>query len=520
MGSDWGGALADHMRRIAALRQVEMLLDWDRETQMPPKGAAQRAEQAAAVAEALHALESDPRLADWLAEAARGRRARPRSTCAEAARVHARATRVPAPLAAALARAAVEGQTAWAAAREASDFAGFAPVLARIVALKREEAACLAGGGGRYDALLDDFEPGATAAEVAAVFDRLRPGLVALRQRIAGSARRSGAARRQLPRRRAARARAPDRRRLRLRLGGGAARPRRASVLDRHRRRRADHHPRRRGRPVPVPARDDPRGRACGLRAGARPDARLPAGRRPRLDGGAREPVAAVREPLRPQPRLLRLAGAGDGGSLRPATSAPQAVYEAVNVVEPGFIRTDADEVHYNLHVMLRFDLERALIAGGLEVADLEAAWNERFLADFGQPVPDARRGVLQDVHWPAAAFGYFPTYTLGTIYAAELDAAMRRDLDLDAGLAAGDLAAGDRLAQRPHPPARAAAAGPTADRRGDRPRARRAGAGRLPRSEVRRALRPLTDRSAPRRDRPGADAERSTISDTRCSRR
>ena len=96
--------------------------------------------------------------------------------------------------------------------------------------------------------------------------------------------------------------------------------------------------------------------------------------------------------------------------------------------------------MHYNLHVMLRFDLERALIAGDLEVADLDAAWNERFLADFGQPVPDARRGVLQDVHWPAAAFGYFPTYTLGTIYAAELDAAMRRDLDLDAGLAAGDL--------------------------------------------------------------------------------
>ena len=120
MTREWGGALAAHMRRIAALRQVEMLLDWDRETQMPPKGAAQRAEQAAAVAEALHGLETDPRLADWLATAADGAEGTAAVNVAEAARVHARATRVPARLAAEIARAAVEGQTAWAAARAAS----------------------------------------------------------------------------------------------------------------------------------------------------------------------------------------------------------------------------------------------------------------------------------------------------------------------------------------------------------------------------------------------------------------
>jgi len=160
MAGEWGGALAEHMRRVAALRQVEMLLGWDRETQMPPKGAGQRAEQAAAVAAALHGLETDPRLGDWLAEAADGAEGAAAVNVAEAARVHARATRVPARLAAGLARAAVEGQTVWAAAREASDFAAFAPSLARIVALKREEAVCLAGGGPVYDALLDDFEPG------------------------------------------------------------------------------------------------------------------------------------------------------------------------------------------------------------------------------------------------------------------------------------------------------------------------------------------------------------------------
>ena len=120
----------------------------------------------------------------------------------------------------------------------------------------------------------------------------------------------------------------------------------------------------------------------------------------------------------------------------------PEGLYRAVNAVETGFIRTEADEVHYNLHVMMRFDLERAMIAGDLAVGDLEAAWNARFAADFGRTVPDARRGVLQDVHWSVGLFGYFPTYTLGNIYAAELHAALRRDVGaVDALLAAGELA-------------------------------------------------------------------------------
>jgi carboxypeptidase Taq len=95
--------------------------------------------------------------------------------------------------------------------------------------------------------------------------------------------------------------------------------------------------------------------------------------------------------------------------------------YRVVNKMNRGFIRTEADEVQYNLHVSLRFDLERQLIAGDLEVADLEAAWNERFEADFGYPVDKPSNGVLQDVHWSVGLFGYFPTYSLGNIYAGEL---------------------------------------------------------------------------------------------------
>lgn len=440
MAREWGGALAGHMRRIAALRQVEMLLDWDRETQMPPKGAAQRAEQAAAVAEALHGLETDPRLADWLAAAAEGAEGTAAVNVAEAARVHARATRVPARLAAEIARAAVEGQTAWAAARAVSDFAGFAPALARIVALKREEAACLAGDGAAYDALLDDYEPGATAAEVAAVFDRLRPGLVGLRERIAGASRR--------PERLGGRFPKDAQLALAGRIAGVFGYDRAAGRLD------LAVHPFSSGTggDVRITTRIDEADPFQCLHAtihevghavyeqGLDPDlAFQPAGAAASM--GVHESQSRLFENHFGRSRafcdwLASAMADAFGRALDPAS-----LHDAVNVVEPGFIRTEADEVHYNLHVMLRFDLERALIDGRLEVSDLEAAWNARFLRDFGAAVPDAHSGVLQDVHWSSAAFGYFPTYTLGTIYAAELDAALRREVAVDAALSAGELA-------------------------------------------------------------------------------
>ncbi len=116
------------------------------------------------------------------------------------------------------------------------------------------------------------------------------------------------------------------------------------------------------------------------------------------------------------------------------------AFYACVNRVSDGFIRTEADEVQYNLHVMLRFDLERALMSGDLAVGDLEAAWNDRFLADFGYAVDKPSNGILQDVHWSEGLFGYFPTYSLGNVYAGCLHESLRAALpDLDDDLARGD---------------------------------------------------------------------------------
>ncbi len=115
--------------------------------------------------------------------------------------------------------------------------------------------------------------------------------------------------------------------------------------------------------------------------------------------------------------------------------------YRAVNRLDRGYIRTEADEVQYNLHVMLRFDLERAMIAGDLAIKDLPGAWNERFKDMLGVDVPDDAHGCLQDVHWSFGLFGYFPTYTLGNLYAAQFFEKIREEMpDLDSRIAEGDI--------------------------------------------------------------------------------
>ncbi len=435
--------LIDHLRRISALERVAGLLDWDQETQMPRRGAAQRSEEAGAVAAALHALAADPTLAALCdAAEADGPDARIAIQLREARRLHARATRIDGRLAATLAQATAEATTVWQAARAAARFADFAPALAGVVALKREEAGQLAGGGLAYDALLDDHEPGLTSDMAAAMFAALRPGLVELRGRLGGlpapAPRPSG--------------RFPAAAQLALsrRIGDAFGYDWDAGRLD-------------------LAVHPSSSGRLGDVRITTRIDEADPF---PNIFGTIHEIGHALYEQgLDPETALTPAGAAASMGvhesqsrlmenqigrgrafaewlfpAMREAfgdfgLAGPEELHRAANRVEAGFIRTEADEVHYNLHIMLRFDLERAMIAGDLAVADLEAAWNDRFAADFGRRPPDAAQGALQDVHWSVGMFGYFPTYTLGNVYAAELDAALRADLpDLDARLAAGDL--------------------------------------------------------------------------------
>jgi carboxypeptidase Taq len=439
------GALLAHLKESAALGQIARLLHWDQEAMMPPGGAAQRAEQAGALVGVLHERRIDPRIPDWI-------EAIDPATLDEAGRAnlywthrqYERTTRVPVELATELARITTLGHEIWAEARKAACFADFAPTLARIVELARAQAECLRGDGETlYDALLDDYEPGATEAEIAGMFGRLRPRLTSLRERIAGSGR-------EVPRlagRFPAEAQLALAREAATALGFDWQAGRLDLVV----------HPFVAGTlgDVRITTRiseDDPfycltavmheTGHALyeqGLDPGL---AWQPAGAsvsmgvhesQSRLTENQIGRSAAFAEWLFPRMR----AAFGDIGICSAAE-----LHRAANRVEPGFIRTEADEVHYNLHVLLRFDLERALLTGDLAVADLEATWNERFAADFGRPVPDAAHGVLQDVHWSAGLIGYFPTYTLGNIYAGELWAALCRAIpDTKALVRAGELA-------------------------------------------------------------------------------
>jgi carboxypeptidase Taq len=430
-------------RQTEALALVAERLGWDQETVMPRGAAEQRSEELAAMEGILHARRSDPRLADWLAEAS------PPDAAGQAQlrlirRAFDRATRVPADLAQELARVTSMAQGIWAEARAADGVAAFLPTLAEVIALRQQEAQALARGGDAYDALLDDYEPGATAAGIAAMFDRMRPRLVALRAAVLGAAQQPAPLGGHFPEaaqlrlaRDLATAFGYDWTRGRIDLAvhpfsSGSASDSRITtrVVE--------------SEPFNCIYSTIHEVGHSSYELGIDPDYALtPLGRG--VSMGVHESQSRIYE------NQLGRSAAFTGwmfGQMRErfgdfGIATPEAFYATVNRVSPGYIRTEADEVQYNLHIMMRFDLERALVAGDLAVADLEAAWNDRFLADFGVAVDRPSQGMLQDVHWSVGLFGYFPTYTLGNVYAGCLHQALRADLpDLDAELARGDTSA------------------------------------------------------------------------------
>ena len=438
-------------RQTEALGQVAGRLGWDQETVMPEGSAGQRAEEIGALESVLHARRTDPRIADWLA-VAKAPDAVGEAQLRQIRRSHARMSKVPAKLAEEIATVTSLAQGVWADARKREDVAGFLPTLSRVVALKREEAAALAMGGDAYDALVDDYEPGMTGTEIAAMFDAMRPRLVALRERVLGASPPKGivgnfgqddqiALSREL-----ATVFGYDWNRGRMDL---AVHPFSSGS----------------GHDVRITTRvseTDPFnclystihevGHAAYEQGIDAAYALTPIGQG--VSMGVHESQSRSYENQLGRSRAFTgwLYGRmievfGDFG-----IADAEGFYRAVNRVHAGYIRTEADEVHYNLHVMLRFDLERALIRGDLQVADLEAAWNDRFRADFGVAVDRPSNGMLQDVHWSCGLFGYFPTYTLGNVYAGCLVKALRAEVaGLDASVAKGDVSAatgwlGDRL--------------------------------------------------------------------------
>jgi carboxypeptidase Taq len=445
--------LVAELRRVALFGSCEAVLGWDEQTYLPPAGGEHRANQLSLLAGMRHEMATAPKVGELIAVAEAEVASLPAEEpdaviVSEARRQYDRATKLPQTLVEEMSRACSLGQQAWIEARKEKNFPKFLPWLEKIVALKREEARLLWDGNGEiYDALLDAYEPGASTAEVATVFDALRPPLVALLQAIVGSSKK------------------PD-----------------PSILTRH-------YPQADQREFSMAA-----AKAIGFDFNA---GRLDIAAHPFCSGfGPGDVRLTTRYDEHHFPGAffgtLHEAGHGIyeqgldaarfGTALGEAASLgihesqsrmwencvgrsrafwqhfyPQAqqrlsaalkdvalddFYRAVNDVRPSFIRVEADEVTYNLHIMLRFELERKLISGQLAPADVPAAWDERFAASFGLTPSDVTQGCIQDVHWSAGLIGYFPTYALGNMYAAQFFDHARQELgDLGAMFSRGEFA-------------------------------------------------------------------------------
>ncbi len=428
-------------RETRALGQIAGRLGWDQETMMPRGAAPQRAEEMAAMEAVLHARRADARVGDWLAAIdADALDAVGQANLRHIRRSFDRAAKVPAALATRIARVTSEAQGIWADARAADDFNAFAPTLAEVIMLKREEGQALAAGGDVYDAMLADYEPGTTGADLEAMFGAMRPVLTELRAAV-----------------RAAEAPAA----LQGNFDEGAQMKLTRQLA------KSFGYDMARGR-VDKAVHPFSSGSGMDVRITTRTNAADPFNC---FYSTVHEVGHAAYEQNIDDAYLLTPLGCGVSMGVHESQSRiyenqigrsraftgwlfdqmknsfgdfgiadADAFYAAVNRVGDGYIRTEADELQYNLHVLLRFDLERALMSGDLQVSALEGAWNDRFEADFGYAVDRPSNGVLQDVHWSVGLFGYFPTYSLGNVYAGCLNDAMRKALpDLDAALAAGD---------------------------------------------------------------------------------
>jgi carboxypeptidase Taq len=445
-------ALCTHARETALLESIESLLGWDERTYMPPAAGPYRAEQMTYLAGMVHKRRTDPRLGELLGELAASDLAKdPHSdagaTIRQLKREYDKRIKLPQSLVEELTRASVLGQQAWVEARKNNDFPSFAPHLTKIYHLKRQQAEALGYPQHPYDALLDDFEPDARTSQVAAVLAGLRSELVPLVQAIGGSPRRPNTEilRRHYP------VAAQEA------FGKAAA----AAIGFDFQRGRLDvtHHPFCSGigpHDCRITTRYDERFFPSAFFGilheaghgiydqGLRPEQfGLPPGTYVSL--GIHESQSRLWENLVGRSRAF-----WEHFFPRAHAAFPDALagvhldefYFAINSVQPSLIRVEADEATYNLHIIVRFELEQAILTGELPIGDVPAAWKEKYRQYLGIEPPDDKDGCLQDIHWSAALVGYFPTYSLGNLYASQLFEQADQDLGgLAASFARGEFA-------------------------------------------------------------------------------
>ncbi len=445
-------AYSDLIQRIVKanrLRSCSSLLGWDKETYMPGRGSGHRAEQLALLAGLAHEMWTSPAIGDLL-EACRGWEgaADPDGTQAvnlrEIEREYRKKTRLQTSFVEQMTRATTLAHPAWVQARKDSNFALFRPHLEGIVKFKREEAQAYGYEENPYDALLDNYEPNTTTRQVTELFSKLKAGLRTLLDQVAAAPKR------------------PD-----------------VSILQRH-------YPAQMQKQFGQAAAaaigfDFSAGRldevvhpfCTGIGPG---DTRITtrynenffneaffgilheAGHGlyeqnlPAEHWGAPCGQAAWMATHESQSRLWEnFVGRGPSywRGLFPAAQKTfsgalsdvkaRDFIHAINQVQPSFIRVEADEATYNLHIILRFEMEQELIGGRLAVADVPQAWNERFEKMLGLKVTNDRLGCLQDIHWSFGGIGYFPTYSMGNLYAAQFFDQARIELPgLEEGFADG----------------------------------------------------------------------------------
>jgi carboxypeptidase Taq len=445
--------LIGKIREVGILGSTAGLLHWDQETQMPPAGVEHRAKQLSQLAGLAHKWATDERIGELIAEceADADLVADPHSDAAanlrELRKSYDRATKLPSDLVTERAQTRTIATHHWQEAREKADFDLFRPWLEKNVELARRTAECYGWADGEepWDALAEGYESGMRAKGVEEVFTPLRDRLQALITELVGGPKKPSSefAKVSLP----IEAQKTFVREVIEAMGFDFSRGR---IDD-------STHPFCGGTCV-----DDVR-----LTNRYRDDGLVDS-----LGGGMHEAGHGLYEQGLPAEHDLTPLGGAVSLGIHESQSrmwenfvgrseafwhwahprvqaafgsavaglSERDMYEAMNQIEPSFIRVEADEATYNLHIMVRFELERVLMNGDLPAGDLPHEWNRRYKEYLGVDVPNDALGCLQDIHWSGGSFGYFPTYTLGNLYAAQIFEKVREDVgDLDSSFAKGD---------------------------------------------------------------------------------
>ena len=440
-------AMREYIAETARYESIMAMVEWDQQTYLPTKANDYRAEQITLLSGLIHRRNTDPQLGEWLSELSEQNYddVRVSATVRNAKRDYDKATKLPADLVEALARCTAKAHQVWIEARTADDYSIFQPMLQEVISLKQQQADAIGFDECRYDALLDDYEPEIKTSEICPLLEGLRQELVPLVQTIMDSGKSAPVEllTRNFPisaqskfGRQAAAAIGFDFDSGRLdvahhpfctELG-----PRDCRITTRYDEQffssaffgtlhEAGHGMYEQGLPI------DWYGMAPGKYVSL----------------GVHESQSRLWENQVGRSRafwqhFLPIASEHFPGPL--AGVSLDEWFWAINDVRPSLIRVEADEATYNLHIIIRFELEQELVDGSLAVADAPAAWNERYEKYLGiKPASDAD-GILQDVHWSAGLLGYFPTYSLGNLYSAQLFEKANDDLgDLNEQFAKGE---------------------------------------------------------------------------------